>query len=80
MIETLTQLIRTNVKLKLLSNNQTHTLNDKINMKGLNIPVKNIKLIKIICGDSSDDISGIKNVGIKTVLKIMPEILEKMLH
>ena len=73
----LTQLICENVKLKLLSNNQTHTLNDTIKYEGFNIPVNNIKLIKIICGDSSDDISGIKNVGIKTVIKIMPEILNQ---
>ncbi len=72
----LTQLIRTNVKLKLLSNDRVHNLDDKIRYEGVDIPVKNIKLIKIICGDSSDDISGIKNVGIKTVLSIMPEILE----
>ena len=73
----LTQLINENVKLKLLSNNQIHTLKDNIKYEGFEIPVGNIKLLKIICGDSSDDISGIKNVGIKTVLKIMPEILEQ---
>ena len=73
----LTQLINENVKLKLLSNNQIHTLKDNIKYEGFEIPVGNIKLLKIICGDSSDYISGIKNVGIKTVLKIMPEILEQ---
>lgn len=73
----LTQLINENVNLKLLSNNKIHTLKDTIKYEGFEIPVGNIKLLKIICGDSSDDISGIKNVGIKTVLKIMPEILKQ---
>ena len=72
----LTQLISQNVNLKLLSNSKIHTLRDNIRYEGFDVPVKNIKLIKIICGDSSDDISGIKNVGIKTVLNIMPEILK----
>jgi len=73
----LTQLIGENVNLKLLNNNKIHTLKDTIKYEGFEIPVMNIKILKIICGDSSDDISGIKNVGIKTVLNIMPEILEK---
>ena len=76
----LTQLISKNVNLKLLSNNETHGLEDTIKYEGFEIPVTNIKLLKIICGDSSDDISGIKNVGIKTVLNIMPEILEESVN
>ena len=76
----LTQLISENVNLKLLTNNKIHTLKDTIKYEGFEIPVMNIKLLKIICGDSSDDISGIKNVGIKTVINIMPEILEKNIN
>ena len=30
-----------------------------------------------MCGDSSDDISGIKNVGIKTLINLVPEINNK---
>jgi 5'-3' exonuclease len=73
----LTQLISKNVNLKLLSNDKIHQLGDTIRYEGIEIPVMNIKLLKIICGDSSDDISGIKNVGIKTVINIMPEILNE---
>ena len=35
-------------------------------------------IIKIICGDSSDDISGIKSVGIKTMINLAPNILEEI--
>ena len=33
--------------------------------------------VKTICGDSSDNIYGIKLVGVKSLIKIKPEILEK---
>lgn len=38
---------------------------------------ENIALLKILCGDSSDNIKGIKGLGEKTVINIMPEIQER---
>jgi DNA polymerase I len=73
----LTQLVSDKVNLKLLNNSDVVKKGDKIRFEKHFIPVENIKVIKIICGDSSDDISGIKGVGIKTVINIVPEILEK---
>lgn len=73
----LTQLVSDKVNLKLLNNSDVVKKGDKIRFEKHFIPVENIKVIKIICGDSSDDISGIKGVGIKTVINTVPEILEK---
>lgn len=39
----------------------------------------NLKLIKMITGDTSDNIKGIKGVSEKTLLKFFPEIMEKTL-
>ena len=76
----LTQLVSDNVNLKLLNNSEIVKSGDKIKFEKHVIPVENIKIIKIICGDSSDDISGIKSVGIKTVINAVPEILEKNIN
>ena len=76
----LTQLVSDSVNLKLLNNSDIVKKGDKIKFEKHFIPVENIKVIKIICGDSSDDISGIKGVGIKTVINTVPEILEKTIN
>jgi DNA polymerase-1 len=76
----LTQLVTDGVSLKLLNNPDIIKKGDKIRFEKHFIPVENIKVIKIICGDSSDDISGIKGVGIKTVINTVPEILEKNIN
>lgn len=41
------------------------------------ILVENLKLAKIICGDKSDNISGIQGLGIKKLKKHFPEVLLK---
>lgn len=41
------------------------------------IPSFNFLLYKIIVGDTSDNISGIKGVGVKTLIKEFPEIVER---
>lgn len=38
------------------------------------VNINNIKLIKILCGDNSDNILGVKGLGIKRLLEIVPEI------
>lgn len=49
----------------------------KLIIKDNEIILKNILLIKLLCGDNSDNISGIKGLGLKTLLKFFPEIKEK---
>ena len=73
----LTQLVGEQVSLKLLNNLNIVKLGDKIKFEKHIVPVENVKLIKIICGDSSDDICGIKGVGIKTLINLVPEITNK---
>jgi 5'-3' exonuclease len=50
-----------------------------VKYQGVDIPIQNIKLIKILCGDSSDNISGVKGLGVKTLIKHFPNILSKTL-
>lgn len=42
-----------------------------------NISHENIALMKILCGDDSDNIKGIKGLGETTMLKIMPEMQDR---
>jgi 5'-3' exonuclease len=50
------------------------TINEKNYNKFFNHHPKNLKLIKIICGDTSDNIKGIKRLGEDTLLKHIPEL------
>jgi DNA polymerase-1 len=75
----LVQLVRPNVSIKFLNPPQVFTHNDKVKYQGVDIPIQNIKLIKILCGDSSDNISGVKGLGVKTLIKHFPNILSKTL-
>ncbi len=38
------------------------------------ILIQNIKLVKMICGDPSDNIAGIKNLGVRRLISLVPEI------
>ena len=73
----LLQLINPKVSLHVISLNQLFKSGNKVPLNGINIPHKNVRLVKTICGDSSDNIYGIKMVGIKSLIKIKPEILEE---
>tara|TARA_R110000765_G_scaffold127434_1_gene225466 strand:- start:1361 stop:2311 length:951 start_codon:yes stop_codon:yes gene_type:complete len=73
----LLQLISTNVSLYILSLGKLFKCGDKVPLNGINIPSTNVRVVKTICGDSSDNIYGIKMVGIKSLIKIKPEILEE---
>ena len=73
----LLQLIKKNVSVHVISLNQLFKDGDKVPLNGVNIPPNNVRVVKTICGDSSDNIYGIKMVGVKSLIKIKPEILEK---
>ena len=72
----LLQLISKKVSLHIISLNKLFKFGDKVPLNGLYIPSTNVRVVKSICGDSSDNICGIKMVGIKSLVKIKPEILE----
>jgi len=43
------------------------------------IIIENIKLVKMLCGDHSDNIAGIRNMGIKRLKTLFPEIVTQPL-
>ena len=73
----LLQLISPTTSLHIISLNKLFKFEDKVPLDGIYIPHQNVRLVKTICGDSSDNIKGIKMVGIKSLIKIKPEISEK---
>jgi DNA polymerase-1 len=72
----LLQLISEKVSLHVISLNKLFKFGDKVPLNGVYIPPTNVRVVKAICGDSSDNIHGIKMVGIESLVKIKPEILE----
>ena len=38
------------------------------------ILIENVRLVKMICGDSSDNIAGIRGMGLKRLLSLVPEL------
>jgi len=73
----LLQLISPKVSLHIISLNKLFKEGDKVPLNGVNIPSSNVRLVKTICGDTSDNIYGIKMVGVKSLIKIKPEILQE---
>lgn len=71
----LTQLLDDNICLYVLVLKKFVTT--KNHKEILGIPHNNVLLKKIICGDVSDNIKGIKGVGEKTLLTLFPEIAER---
>jgi len=51
-------------------------ISPKNSAKELGITHENTVLKKIICGDSSDNIKGIKGIGEQTLVKLFPELIE----
>jgi len=43
------------------------------------ILLENVKIVKMLCGDPSDNIYGIRNLGVKTLIKLYPEIQTNVL-
>lgn len=70
----LTQLVSPNTKIYNPMHHKMYSENDIFLYKKEEILVENVKLVKILCGDPSDNIAGIKNLGIKRLLTIFPEL------
>lgn len=70
----LTQLVSENTKLFNPSHSKIYEPNDLFVYNKISILIENIKLAKMLCGDSSDNIAGIKNLGIKRLTTIVPEL------
>ena len=65
----LTQLVSPNTKIYNPSHHKLYGVNDLIMYEHEEVLIENIKTIKMLCGDKSDNIAGIKSLGIKTALK-----------
>ena len=73
----LTQLISEKVSIYSPSTKQYYGINNKIKLHDIEVPYYNVKTIKILTGDSSDNIDGIFYLGEKTLIKLFPELLEE---
>jgi len=70
----LSQLVSENTEV-LFINDGTHlNLNKKVTIAKLTIPTTNVALLKVLLGDKSDNIKGIKFLGEKTLKTYFPEI------
>lgn len=70
----LTQLVSENTHLLNPSHNRIYQLNDMFVYDHEEILIQNIKLVKMMCGDPSDNIAGIKNLGVRRLIALVPEI------
>ncbi len=73
----LTQLIGEKVSIYSPSTKQYYKIGDKIKLHDIEVPHYNVKTIKILTGDSSDNIDGIFYLGEKTLIKMFPELLDQ---
>jgi 5'-3' exonuclease len=72
----LTQLISDKVSIYSPQSKRYYKFGDKIKLKEYEFPHHNVKTVKILTGDSSDNIDGIFYLGEKTLVKFFPEILD----
>ena len=73
----LTQLISEKVSIYSPSTKKYYKVGDKIKLYDFEVPHYNVKIVKILTGDSSDNIDGIFYLGEKTLVKMFPEVLEQ---
>jgi len=73
----LTQLISEKVSIYSPSTKKYYKVGDKIKLYDFEVPHYNVKIVKILTGDSSDNIDGIFYLGEKTLIKMFPEVLEQ---
>lgn len=76
----LTQLIQKDVIIYCPSPNIKNFLNLDNHKDLIGYRAENVLVKKIICGDVSDNIKGIKGVGEETLLKYFPELKERVVH
>jgi hypothetical protein len=70
----LTQLVSDNTEIYNPSHHKLYKQNDTIVYDHEEILIENVRLVKMLCGDSSDNIAGIKVMGLKRLLSFFPEI------
>lgn len=73
----LTQLVSENTSIYNPSHGKLYKRDDIITYSHEDIHISNVKVVKMLCGDPSDNISGIKNLGLKRLITLYPEIKER---
>jgi 5'-3' exonuclease len=75
----LTQLVSKNTQIYNPSHGKLYKQNDTIVYSHEEILIENVKLVKMMCGDSSDNIAGIRGMGVKRFLSVFPELKTEQL-
>jgi 5'-3' exonuclease len=70
----LTQLVSETTQIYNPSHGKLYKQNDTIVYDHEEILIENVKLVKMMCGDSSDNIAGIRGMGVKRFLSLFPEL------
>ena len=70
----LTQLVSKNTQIYNPSHGKLYKQKDTIVYDHEEILIENVKMVKMLCGDSSDNIAGIKGMGVKRFLSLFPEL------
>jgi 5'-3' exonuclease len=70
----LAQLASEHVKIYNPSHRKLYGFNDIIEYDKEELHIQNVKIAKILCGDRSDSIAGIRNLGMKKLITLFPEI------
>jgi 5'-3' exonuclease len=75
----LTQLVSKNTQIYNPSHGKLYKQKDTIIYDHEEILIENIKMVKMLCGDASDNIAGIKGMGVKRFLSLFPELKTEQL-
>lgn len=75
----LTQLVNKDTQLYNPSHRKLYKPKDMFVYDHEEIVIENIKLAKMLCGDNSDNIAGIRNLGVKRLKVLFPEIVSQPL-
>jgi 5'-3' exonuclease len=75
----LTQLVSGTTQIFNPSHQKLYKQNDTIVYNHEEILIENVRLVKMMCGDSSDNIAGIRGMGIKRFLSLFPELRTQQL-
>ena len=70
----LTQLVSETTQIYNPSHGKIYKKNDTIVYDHEEILIDNVRLVKMMCGDPSDNIAGIKGMGVKRFLSLFPEL------
>ena len=73
----LAQLVSDTTKIYNPSHRKLYGQDDIILYEKQELHIQNVKIVKIVCGDRSDNITGIYNLGTKKMLKLFPELKTK---